>query len=140
MKKLPIIIFTIIITSSVIEAQDENLIKNSLNTIFTLSITKNYEKAAEFIAYSGSDSSRYWTDTYKSSDKEELNQVKRICKKIAALNEISDKYKVTSITTKKINNVTVYSVGVNFISGQQQLKTELDFIKLGNKYILTEMN
>lgn len=142
MKKLFVFLFIIgtLLPLNFIFSQTEEQIKNSLKTLFDLSSSKNYEKAASYIAYSGNDKSRYWADTYKSSSNEELSQVKRICKKIAALNDISDKYDVPSISHKKVNNVDVYTAEVDFSNGEQKLKTEFDFINIDGRFVLTEIN
>ena len=119
---------------------DENSVRSILKNILDYSKAKSYDKAAVLIAYNGDDKSRFGADTFNPADKDDMVQVKRICKKISALIDISDKYAVSKIETAKIEGKPGYKVLVIFTSGNQELNTDFEFIKLAKGYALLNVN
>ena len=119
---------------------DENSVKSTLKNILDYSKAKSYDKAAVLIAYNGDDKSKIGVDTFNPADKDDMVQVKRICKKISALIDISDKYSVSKIDAVKIEDKTGYKVLVIFTSGNQELETDFEFIKLAKGYALLNVN
>ncbi len=144
MRKFLYIIFVslILMSCSSIYAQnsDEKIIKESLTKLLNYSKEKSFEKAASIIAYTGEDKSREYKTSFDASNKDELNQVKRICKKISALLDISSNYETGKITISKENNIVIYNAEVTFISGEEKLKTNFRFIKVDNGYLLLGIN
>ncbi len=120
--------------------QDESSVKDVLQKILDYSKTKTYDKAALLIAYNGEDKSRIGTDTFNPSNQEDLNQVKRICKKISALIELSEQYSVNKIEVAKPGDKVIYKISVGFKSGSQVLNTSFEFIKLPKGYALLTVN
>ncbi len=114
--------------------------KASLTSLFELSKAKSYEKAAALIAYDGEDKARIKKDAFNVANKDELSQVKRICKKISALIELSSKYDFGTSSVKQEEESEIQLIEVNFISGDQKLVTEFSFIKTENGYLLFNMN
>lgn len=114
--------------------------KANLTSLFELSKAKSYEKAAALIAYDGDDKPRIKKDAFNPANKEELAQVKRICKKISALIELSSKYDFGTSSVKQEGENEIQLLEVNFISGEQKLVTEFSFIKTGKGYLLYNMN
>ena len=112
----------------------------SLTSLFELSKAKSYEKAAALIAYDGEDKARLKKDAFNATNKEELAQVKRICKKISALIELSSKYDFGTSSVKQEGENEIQLIEVNFISGAQKLVTEFSFIKTEKGYLLFNMN
>ena len=134
------ILFTLVAFSSHVQyaqANDENSVKSTLKNLLEFSKTKAYDKAANLIAYEGDDKNRTHKDSFNPSNKEELNQVKRICKKITALLELSSKYEFGEF---KSASKGAYTVQVTFISGEQKLATTFNFEKTGKGFLLVSMN
>lgn len=122
------------------QSDAENSVKNTMNKILEFSKSKSYEKAAVLIAYSGEDQSKHFKLVFDPTNKEDLNQIKRICKKISALIDISDSYKIDKIEPKKIDAIDGYKVIVSFISGSQKLETSFEFAQINSVYVLFNMN
>jgi len=114
--------------------------KASLTSLFELSKAKSFEKAAALIAYDGEDKARIKKDAFNVANKDELSQVKRICKKISALIELSSKYDFGTSSVKQEGESEIQLLEVNFISGDQKLVTEFSFIKTEKGYLLFNMN
>ena len=70
----------------------EAAVKSTLGKLFDYSKSKAYEKASALIAYNGEDRTRNQKDAFNSTNKDELNQVKRVCKKISALIDLCSKH------------------------------------------------
>jgi hypothetical protein len=122
-------------------AQDpESSVKTALNSLFELSKAKQYEKACSLIAYNGENTLRNRKEAFNPASKEELNQVKRICKKISALIDLSSKQEFGKFETKKDAANENYIIEMNFISGDQKLVTAFSFIKTGKGFLLTDIN
>lgn len=135
------LIILILLTSGskVIFAQGaEAAIKSTLNNLFDFSKSKAYEKAALLIAYDGEDKNRIQKEAFNPANKEELSQVKRVCKKISALLDLSSKHEFGKFETKKDGQN--YIIEVNFISGEQKLVTAFSFIKTEKGYLLININ
>lgn len=118
----------------------ETAVKNVLSSLMDYSKSKAYEKASALIAYDGDDKSRIQKDSFSAASKDELNQVKRICKKISALLDLSSKHEFGKFETKKNDADENYSIEVNFISGDQKLVTAFSFIKTEKGYLLNNIN
>ncbi len=114
-----------------------NTVMSILKNLLEFSKTKAYDKAAGLIAYEGNDKNRVHNDSFNRSDKEELNQVKRICKKISALLDLSSKYEFGEI---KSTAKDAYTIQVTFVSGEQKLVTSFSFEKTAKGFLLTGMN
>jgi len=114
--------------------------KASLTSLFELSKAKSFEKAAALIAYDGEDKARIKKNAFNVANKDELSQVKRICKKISALIELSSKYDFGTSSVKQEGESEIQLIEVNFISGDQKLVTEFSFIKTEKGYLLFNMN
>jgi len=119
------------------QSNDENAVKSVLKNLLEFSKTKAYDKAASIIAYEGSDKNRVHKDSFNPSDKEELNQVKRICKKITALLDLCNRHEFGEI---KSTAKDVYAIQVTFVSGEQKLVTSFSFEKTAKGFLLTGMN
>lgn len=122
------------------QTDSENSVKITLNKILDFSKSKSYEKASGLIAYSGDDKTKYLKNVYDSSNKDELNQVKRICKKISALLDISDTHNIDKIESMKIEGLDGYKAIVSFVSGTQKLETSFEFISINQNIVLFNMN
>jgi hypothetical protein len=121
-------------------AQDsENEVKKQLNKLIELSKSKNYDKAALLIAYNGEIKERINKDSFDSTKKNELEKVKRICKKISALIDLSSKYEISNYYVDK-NNPEIHIVEITFTSGTQNLVTQFSFIRNEKGFLLTNMN
>ncbi|MHB8929338.1 MAG: hypothetical protein ACYC5R_01935 [Melioribacteraceae bacterium] len=135
------ILMTLVSGSRMIFAQGaENSVKSTLNNLFDYSKSKSYEKAALLIAYDGEDKTRNHKDALNPANKEELNQAKRKCKEIAALIELSNKYTIGKFSTDKSSGKEIYTIEVDFISGDQKLVKSYSFINDGKGFLLTNIN
>jgi hypothetical protein len=140
-KHLVLISFIVFISSVKLFAQGpESAVKSALNNLFSYSKSKAYDKAALLIAYDGEDKNRSQKESYNPANKDELNQAKRKCKEIAALIELSNKYEVGKFSTSTLDGKEVYSIDVNFISGEQKLLKTYTFIKAVNGYLLIKVS
>ena len=119
---------------------DENGVKITLTDLFNISKSKSFEKAAKLIAYDGEDKNRLKKDSFNPANKDELTQVKRICKKINALMELSSKYEFSDFKTMNLEGKETYSMNVVFFSGNQKLVTNFTFIKNEKTFLLIGMN
>ncbi len=124
----------------IIPPQEENKIHNTVEELFKLSKQKNYEKAASLIVYNGEDSSRKLKAALNPQNEDELNAAKRICKKIAALLNVSEKYSIKEIVNENNQELNITKVTVTFLNAGQELLVTLKFIKLPSGYALWEMN
>ena len=142
MKSVFLVLIVIISGSNILLAQNEseNEVKSTLNKLFDFSKSKSYEKAASCIAYEGEDKNRIGKESFNAANKDELNQVKRVCKKISALIELSSKHEFGKFNVVKDGDKEIYIIEVNFISGDQKLVTSFNLIKAGNELLLTNMN
>lgn len=120
--------------------ESENDVKTTLNKLFELSKSKSYDKAAFYIAYDGEDKNRIGKESFNAANKDELNQVKRICKKISALIDLSSKHEFGKFNVLKEGEKESYTLEVNFVSGDQKLVTSFRIIKTENTLLLTDMN
>ncbi len=133
-------IFLLFLFTMTLFAQDsENEVKKQLNKLIELSKSKNYDKAALLIAYNGEIKERINKDSFDSTKKNELEKVKRICKKISALIDLSSKYEISNYYVDK-NNPEIHIVEITFTSGTQNLVTQFSFIRNENGFLLTNMN
>ncbi|MGK9368773.1 hypothetical protein ACSSWA_07720 [Melioribacter sp. Ez-97] len=120
--------------------QEENQIHNAVEELFKLSKQKNYEKAAALIVYNGEDSNRKLKAVLNPQNEDELNAAKRICKKIAALLNVSEKYSIKEIVNEKNQERKITKVEVTFLNAGQELLITLKFVKLPSGYALLEIN
>lgn len=118
----------------------EDAVRNTLSNLFDYSKSKIYEKAALLIAYDGEDKTRNHKNALNPANKEELNQAKRKCKEIAALIELSNKYTISKFSTDKSDGKEVYTIEVDFISGDQKLVKSYSFINDGKGFLLININ
>lgn len=133
-------IFLLFLFTMTLFAQDsENEVKKQLNKLIEFSKSKNYDKAALLIAYNGEIKERVNKDSFDSTKKNELEKVKRICKKISALIDLSSKYEISNYYVDK-NNPEIHIVEITFTSGTQNLVTQFSFIRNEKGFLLTNMN
>ena len=118
----------------------ESNIKSALSNLLTYSKTKNFDKAANLIAYNGDDTKRIDKDSFNPANKDELNQVKRICKKISALLELSSSHEFGEFKTLDEKGKEEFTLKVTFVSGDQKLVTSFSFIKTDKGFLLNNMN
>ncbi len=139
MKYLLQIFLLFLFTMTLIAQDSESEVKKQLNKLIELSKSKNYDKAALLIAYNGEIKERVNKDSFDSTKKNELEKVKRICKKISALIDLSSKYEISNYYVDK-NNPEIHIVEITFTSGTQNLVTQFSFIRNENGFLLTNMN
>ncbi len=132
--------FLFLILSITLFAQDsDSEVINQLNKLIELSKSKKYDKAALIIAYNGEDKGRVNKDSFDPTKKDELEKVKRVCKKISALIDLSSKYEITNSYVDK-SNPEIHIVEITFTSGTQNLVTQFSFIRNEKEFLLTNMN
>ena len=125
---------------SIYAQTEESAIKANLTSLFSHSKAKSFENAAALIVYEGEDKTRDQKESFNPGNKDEVNQVKRICKKISALIDLSSKYDFGPVTSKQVDGKDVYSLDVSFISGDQKLITAFTFVKTAKGFLLSNMN
>ena len=139
MKKLIGSVFVILMMTfgSLIAQTDESSIKAALANLFSYSKSNAFDKAALLIAYDGENKERINKDSFDPQKQNELDLVKRRCKKISALLNLSTKYELGQIIKKEENDKVIFSVEVNFISGEQKLTESYNFIKTDKGFLLS---
>ena len=142
MKSIFFVLFVFISGSNILLAQNESetAVKTTLTKIFDFSKSKSYEKASSYIAYEGEDKNRIGKESFNAVNKDELNQVKRVCKKISALIDLSSKHEFGKFNIQKDGEKESYTIEVNFVSGDQKLVTSFKLIKTATGLLLTDMN
>lgn len=137
--KIKLLIISFFLLSTFLLAQNvESEIKIQMNKLIELSKSKSYDKASLLIAYNGENKDRIGNDNFNSQNKDELEKVKRICKKISALIDLSSKYEFTNFTENK--NKNEYIIEITFTSGTQNLATQFIFIKTDKGFLLNSLN
>ncbi|KAF0151929.1 MAG: hypothetical protein FD143_1539 [Ignavibacteria bacterium] len=134
-----VFVFLIGLSSNLAFAQVSDVTTN-LKNLFEFSKAKSFEKAAELIAYDGEDKARIQMESFNAANKDEIAQVKRICKKISALIELSSKYDFSTPVVKQDGDKEIQTIDVSFVSGDQKLVTEFSFIKTEKGLLLFNMN
>ncbi|MFA7228428.1 MAG: hypothetical protein WC061_05275 [Melioribacteraceae bacterium] len=127
-------------TKDILAQDSETGVKNTLNSLFNYSKSKQFDKASGLIAYNGADNNRNRKDSFNAANKDELGQVKRICKKISALIDLSSKQEFGKFEIKKDGTAENYLIEANFISGDQKLVTIFSFIKTEKGFLMTDIN
>lgn len=144
LKKIAIsIVIILVLQNTTVIAQISSMeqeAESTLKSLFEISKAKNYDKAAIIIAYAGDDKTRFHTSAYNPANKEEMSQVKRICKKISALLDICDKYEFEKTMLSETDETKEVTIDVSFINGDQKLKTIFQMIKIGDRFLLSDMN
>jgi len=142
MKSIFFVLFVLIGGSNILLAQNESetIVKTTLTKLFDLSKSKSYEKASSFIAYEGEDKNRVGKESFNAVSKDELTQVKRVCKKISALIDLSSKHEFGKFSIQKEGEKENYTIEVSFISGDQKLVTSFKLIETPTGLLLTDMN
>ena len=139
------ILFFLFLTSSLftLEAQtiskDESA-KNTVVKLLQLSEDEKFEDAASLIAYEGKDKERDGSDVYNYKVSDEAKKVRRICKKINALLNISDSHEFGNFNTKKRSGKNIYIYDLFFISGEQKIRVEFSFVDFNNRLILIDLD
>ncbi len=134
------LLILIIPSITFVRISEDKALKNTIMTLLNYCKENSYEKAAKLIAYTGEDKSRELKTHFNAALKEELNQVKRICKKISALIGISSGYEFGNITSTKDNGMYIYKVELIFKSGEEKLITTFSFVKTDVGYLLINVN
>lgn len=142
MKRIILYLFTLIVTLTSYQAQNENQpdIQTTLGELIQLSKDKLYDKASLLIVYEGGNVNRNLKLPLDPAIKDELDKAKRICKKISALTELSTNFKFGSTTSKNEGTTEIYSIEVSFFSGAQQLKKTFRFIQSQSGFLLKDFD
>lgn len=148
MKKLFIIAIGLLISYSCIaqpkksdvNVNDDQIIKKRIEELFKLAKKGDNKKAAEYIAYKGSDKSRKLKDMINYSDTLEQRQANEICGAIKTLLDSTKKYTFNQFFMQRQKDIQWYYWMMTF-----QQKTTIDsatvgFIKVNNKYVLGAIN
>ncbi len=135
------VILLAFIGSNAINAQiDKQSAINVANQLFNSCKKNNYRSTADILAYHGSDETRLFKDTYNYSNPQEAAEVKRFCKRMKAMIEISDSYEFGSFRSRKMHGHEVKSLDVIFKSGNQKIKNKLIFIAIKGKPVIYRLD
>lgn len=139
------ILFCLFLTTSLytLEAQTiskEESAKNTVLTLLQLSENEKFEDAANLIAYKGKEKERVDNDIYNYKESDEAKKVRRICKKINALLNISDSHEFGNFSTKKKSGKNIHIFDLFFISGEQKIRVEFSFVDFNNRLILIDLD
>lgn len=137
-KSLSVFILFLFLFNLTSFAQDKKDIKSVLKNIIELSKEKKYDEAAKLIAYSADDKKKDYK-TVTAANKDQMNYVKRVVKRISALSEVSSSFNIGDIKQEKIGTIDYQSVTVDFISGTQKISSGFRFITLNGALLLAEI-
>lgn len=143
MKRVSLVMFSfmiLLLDLNYAQNSEETAVKETLTRLLNYSKEKSFDNASKLIAYIGDDKNREFKTPFDPSKKEELNQVKRICKKISALLDLSSKYEFGKISIINEENQKTYNAEVVFISGEERLITTFKFVKTSTGYLLINLN
>ncbi|MEG8947779.1 hypothetical protein [Rosettibacter firmus] len=135
-----LLIMSLVFKISFAQSSEEKLIKETIINLLNFSKDKSFEKAAKLIAYTGEDKTREYKTSFNPVVAEELNQVKRICKKISALMQVSTNYEFGKVDITKENNMNIYNAELIFKSNEEKLITKFRFVKTESGYLLLSVN
>ncbi len=96
------------------------------------------EKAAALILYKGADEKRNLKDSFNYKNADEKKRVNRICRRISKYLKISDSYSIENSVTHN-RQTGKYVVAVVFKSGTQALNINFEFVKSGEKFLLSDI-
>jgi len=129
------------IGSNIINAQvDKQSAIKVANQLFNACKNNDYRSTADILAYHGSDEARLYKDTYNYTNSQEASEVKRFCRRMKAMVEISDSYEFGSFKTRKVHGHEVKSLDVIFKSGNQKIKNKLIFIAINGKPVIYRLD
>ncbi|OGU33248.1 MAG: hypothetical protein A2068_14540 [Ignavibacteria bacterium GWB2_35_6b] len=139
MKKLNLILGLIIFSAFFANTKAQTT-KEALTQVLEFSKAKKFAEAAPLIAYDGTDETKKFKAAFNAKDENDLNSVKRICKKIKALVDISDSYEIGAQTEIEKDGIKWFVTEVGFKSGNQSLKTVFSFVKINDKFLLGDVD
>ena len=126
------------IFSQIAFAQVNSDVKSVLTNIIELSKAKKYEEAGKYIAFYANEKKKDYKVAVLTN-KDQLNFVKRIAKKISALAEVSNSFNIGAVTLSKDNGFEFQSVTVEFVSGTQKISSQFKFVTIGGTLLLAEI-
>lgn len=118
--------------------QEKIDIKKAVTDIIELSKAKKYDDAAKYVAFC-SDEKKKEYKPLQPADKNQLNYVKRIVKRIGALAEVSTSYNIGNATSVNVGGNNFQKVSVEFISGDQKITSKFNFIVMNGTLLLAEV-
>lgn len=119
-------------------SQPKEDVKSVMGTIIEMSKSKNYDAAAKYIAYRPDDKKMEYK-TPVLGNKEQMNYIKRLLKRIGALADVSASYNIGAVTPQDVSGIKFEKVSVDFISGSQKLNSSFLFINIQGSYLLAEI-
>jgi hypothetical protein len=125
-----LVLLSLVRTDILAQASAESSIKSALNSLLDYSKSKSYDKAAKLIVF----------EDQNMSNVQKEGQIKRTCKKINALMDLSSRHEFGEFKVTGEAGKEIYTMQVVFISGDQRLVTIFSFIKKENNYLLSNMN
>lgn len=139
MKKLIFILFLPFLS---LYAQNDDFVKieSNLKVLFDNCQNDKFDEAATLLVYNGEDTKRKYKDSFDLSSRKEKREVKRTCRKIKALLDVSSSYNTSEKSVETNNKMEFYIIKVDFKSGSQNITTAFSFVKVGDKFLLAEIN
>lgn len=139
MKKLFVLLLMITGVSFSQNQLSNEKITNTVETILELSQSGKYAEASNYIAYTGTDESRKYKSKLNAKDAGELKSAERMLKKIKAYLSISDSHEIVKSENIEKSERTFTVVEVAFISGQQKLNVQFEFVNINNDILLANI-
>ena len=136
---LPLFLILFFLFNMISYTQTKNDIKSTMTNLINLSKAKKYEDAGKFIAYCADDKKK----EYKApllSNKEQLNYVKRLIKRISALAEVSESFNISTTVEEKAGGIEYQNVTVEFLSGSQKISSVFRFVNLNGSFFLADID
>ncbi|MCF6269436.1 MAG: hypothetical protein L3J41_06990 [Melioribacteraceae bacterium] len=114
--------------------------KKTVENFFQLCKENNFKKASKLLAYYGEDKSRIYKDLFNPNNRDELKEVKRVCKKVTATLLISDSFSFGKFRNRVIDKKKFKSLDVIFLSGKQKVKRKVLFLEINGKPAIFDYN
>ena len=118
----------------------EEKTRESLEQLFSLCASGDFEKAAGYIVYRGSDESREWKDTCTYSNEEEKEQVNSVCARINEYMAGGSRYSFGGFSTEEEPEGEWLALEVSFTSPGKQEKAIFAFLEIGGRCALGDID
>lgn len=152
MKTINILLFVLASAIALpLKAQDSTIVANTLNEL--LSICKNIDfgdakvlelgtfyKAAPFIVYQGSDEKRKWKDAANYQNVKEKEQVDQVCFKINQTVNQDSSYRIVGYRKEKESEGEWHLLLITYVKKGKERKAVFAFLKIGDKYLLGDID
>lgn len=118
----------------------EEKARESLETLFSSCASGDFEKAAGYIVYRGSDKAREWKDTCTYAGDEEKEQVHSICARINEYQAGGSRYSFIEFSLEEESEGNWYVLEVAFTSPDEKESAVFAFLEINGRFALGDID